>query len=101
VPAEDGATDFVKRGALTAGCCGALAPEVVVESVSAGLDGVPVWMERQSFLSVEFRRLNIPPHIGSPTARRSAMGVGEAADNKPSDVTKAVVAIFMLPGCDF
>ena len=48
MPAKDGAADFVKRGALATRCCGALAPEVVVESVSAGLDGVPIWMECQS-----------------------------------------------------
>ena len=48
MPAKDGAADFVKRGALAAGCCSTLAPEVVVESVSASLDRVPVWMECQS-----------------------------------------------------
>jgi hypothetical protein len=45
VPAKDGAADLVKRGALAARCSGALAPEVVVEGVSAGLDEIPVWME--------------------------------------------------------
>jgi hypothetical protein len=46
-------------------------------------------------MSIGFPRLKIPPHMGSPTARRSITGVGEAADNKPSDVTRVVVAIFM------
>ena len=45
VPAKNGAADFVKRGALAARCSGALAPEVVVEGVSAGFDEIPVWME--------------------------------------------------------
>jgi hypothetical protein len=42
--------------------------------------------------------LDLPPHMGSPTARRSTMGVGVAVDSKPSDVIRAVVASFMLLG---
>lgn len=38
--------------------------------------------------------------MGSPIARRSTMGVGEAADNKASDAVKAVVVNFMLTGRD-
>ena len=45
MPAKNGAADFVKRGALAARGSGALAPEVVVEGVSAGFDEIPVWME--------------------------------------------------------
>ena len=103
MPGKDGAADFVKRGALAARCCGALTPKVVVESVSAGVDKVPVWRRGQSLPSehnAKFQRLHVPPHMGSPTARRSTIGVGEAADNKPSDAVRAVVVNFILNGRD-
>ena len=44
VPAEYGTVDFVERGTLAAGCCGTLTPEVIVESVNAGFDQVPVYI---------------------------------------------------------
>ena len=100
VPLDHRAALAVECGALATGGGGTLAPEVVVESVSAGLDEVPIYVERQSLLSnrnVKFRGIDVPPHMGSPTARRS-MGVGEAADNKPSDAVRAVVVNFILSG---
>ena len=42
VPAKYRAADFVERRALAARCRGALAPEVVVKSVRAGLDQIPI-----------------------------------------------------------
>ena len=46
----------------------------------------------------KFYRIDVPPHMGSPIARRSTMGVGDAADNRPSDAVRAVVVNFILSG---
>lgn len=62
MPAEGRAADFVERGALATGCCGTLAPEVVVERVGSSYDRIPVYLSCQLLLSsdeycnVEFSR---------------------------------------------
>lgn len=50
--------------------------------------------------NTKFHRIDVPPHMGSPTARRSTMGVGDAVDNRPSDAARAVVVNFILSGRD-
>lgn len=79
MPGDGRAAEAIERGALAAGGCGALAPEVVVEGVVADGDEVPVWFRCQCvfFRSMATWDDHIPPHIGSPTAR-GLMGIAAA-----------------------
>lgn len=100
MPADHGAADGVERGALAAGCCCTFAPKIVIEGVYAGLDGVPIWTICQLLLLPDSAILSgpccVPPHMGSPTARRSTAGVGFAVASKPRDAAKIVVVNFIV-----